>query len=190
MSAIRSATEGLCHRGGSAVSADGPFRRRCLLACATSLVLPARAAAAQRRPWPKGRATPALELPTLDGEPWRLVAQRGRVVALNFWASWCEPCRTEMPSLELLAQRHERDGLEVLAINHKESVAAIRRFSERESISLQLLRDTDGLAARAFGVGIFPTTVLIGRDGRAAFSVVGEADWQASAERQWISALL
>lgn len=165
-------------------------RRRCLFVGAASLLLPARAAAAQRRPWPKGRATPALELPTLDGVPWLLSAQRGRVVALNFWASWCEPCRAEMPSLELLAQRHERDGLAVLTINHKESVAAIRRFSERESLSLPLLRDADGSAARAFGVAIFPTTVLIGRDGRAAFSVVGEADWQASAERQWITALL
>ncbi|MES2960175.1 MAG: TlpA disulfide reductase family protein [Pseudomonadota bacterium] len=148
------------------------------------------AAAAQRRRWPKQRTTPALELSTLDGAAWRLSAQRGRVVALNFWASWCEPCRTEMPSLELLAQRHERDGLTVMAINHKESVAAIRRFSEREALSLPVLRDADGLAARACGVGIFPTTVLIGRDGRAAFSVVGEADWQAPAERQWINELL
>lgn len=165
-------------------------RRRCLLAGAAALAWPACASAALRRRWPKDRATPALELPTLDGTPWLLSAQRGRVVALNFWASWCEPCRAEMPSLELLAQRHESHGLVVLAVNHKESVAAIRRFSERESLTLPLLRDAEGAAARAFGVTIFPTTVLIGRDGRVAFSVVGEADWQASVERQWISALL
>lgn len=177
-------------------SSAGPavWRRRQWLTAAIALpavaALPARAEGAQRRPWPKARPTPAVELPLLDGAAWSLTRQRGRVIALNFWASWCEPCRAEMPSLELLAQRHEGEGLIVMAINHKESAAAIRRFSERESITLPILRDVDGAVAHAFGVGIFPTTVLIGRDGRAAFSVVGEADWLAAPVRQWIAGLL
>jgi thiol-disulfide isomerase/thioredoxin len=160
------------------------------IAVPAAAALPTRADGAQRRPWPKARPTPAVELPLFDGTAWTLASQRGRVTALNFWASWCEPCRAEMPSLELLAQRHEADGLVVMAINHKESAAAIRRFNERESIALPILRDVDGAVARAFGVGIFPTTMLIGRDGRAAFSVVGEADWQAAPARQWIAGLL
>ncbi|MFT3957191.1 MAG: TlpA disulfide reductase family protein [Piscinibacter sp.] len=145
---------------------------------------------AQRRPWPRGTPTPPLELPDLDGRAWRLAERRGRVVALNFWASWCQPCREEMPSLELMAQRHEADGLEVVALNFKEGGGTIRRFLDSTPLSLPVLRDADGLVARAFGVRIFPSTVFVGRDGAAAFTVVGAADWTAEPARAWVRALL
>lgn len=144
----------------------------------------------ERRPWPRGTAAPAVELNDLDGRPWRLAERRGRVVALNFWASWCQPCREEMPSLELMAQRHEADGLEVVALNFKEGGGTIRRFLEATPLGLPVLRDADGLAARAFGVRIFPSTVFIGRDGAAAFTVVGAADWTAEPARGWVRALM
>src|SRR5690606_33531741 len=81
------------------------------------------------RPWPAGRPTPPLVLPLHDrGGAWSLDEARGLVIVLNFWAGWCEPCRTEMPSLELFAQRHEHDGLVVMAVNHRETDAAIDRF--------------------------------------------------------------
>lgn len=145
---------------------------------------------AQRRPWPRGTATPGLELPDLDGRPWRLAERRGRVVALNFWASWCQPCREEMPSLELMAQRHEAEGLDVVAVNFKEGGGTIRRFLEATPLDLPVLRDADGLVARSFGVRVFPSTVFIGRDGRAAFTVVGAADWTDEPTRSWVGALL
>jgi thiol-disulfide isomerase/thioredoxin len=150
----------------------------------------AEAPGAQQRPWSRSRPTPALALPALAGPAWTLAAARGQVVVLNFWASWCEPCRSEMPSLELLAQRHERDGLVVLAVNFRETDAAIRRFVELMPVTLPILRDADGAAARDWGVRIFPTTVVVGRDGRAAFTVVGETDWTGDAARQWIAPLL
>lgn len=167
-------------------------RRHLLIASSGVAVLPwARAAGGpQRRPWQSGRPTPPLVLGAIDGTVWDLSAQRGRVVALNFWASWCEPCQAELPSLELMATRHERDGLVVVAVNFKESQAAIRRFVDGMTFSLPVLRDVDGRAARAFGAGVFPTTVLVGRDGRARFSVIGEADWGAAPARQWVSDLL
>lgn len=145
---------------------------------------------ARRVPWPRGAPTPALELPDLDGRPWKLAEQRGRVVVLNFWATWCPPCREEMPSLELMAQRHEADGLLVMAVNFKEGGTTIRRFMEQEAMSLPVLRDADGAAARAFGARVFPSTVLIGRDGRAAFSVIGAADWTGEPARGWVRTLL
>ena len=145
---------------------------------------------AERRPWPRGTATPAVELNDLDGRPWRLAERRGRVVALNFWASWCQPCREEMPSLELMAQRHEAEGLEVIALNFKEGGGTIRRFLDGTPLGLPVLRDADGLAARAFGVRIFPSTVFIGRDGAAAFTVIGAADWTAEPARSWVRALM
>lgn len=145
---------------------------------------------AERRPWPRGLVTPTLQLPDLDGRPWQLAQQRGRVVALNFWASWCQPCREEMPSLELMAQRHEADRVDVIAVNFKEGGGTIRRFLETTPLGLPVLRDADGLVARAFGVRIFPSTVFIRRDGRAAFTVVGATDWTAEPARSWVRDLL
>ncbi len=143
----------------------------------------------QKRPWSRTVPTPALQLPGEAGQLWRLADQRGQVVVLNFWASWCEPCRAELPSLELLAARHDAQGLRVLAVNFRETDAALRRFTERHPLSLPILRDVDGAAARAFAVRIFPTTVVVGREGRVLFSVVGEADWGAEPVRGWIGAL-
>ncbi len=145
---------------------------------------------AARRAWPAGRATPALDLPAWGGARVRLADLRGQVIVLNFWASWCEPCRAEMPSLELLAQRHENDRLQVFAVNHRESDAAIRRFIDQTALTLPVLRDGDGAAARAWQVGVFPSTVVIGREGRARFSVLGELDWTGPEAREWIAAVL
>ncbi len=139
-----------------------------------------------RRPWPAGRPTPPLALPAWEGPPVRLDSLRGRVVVVNFWASWCEPCRTEMPSLELLAQAHEDAGLEVLAVNHRETDGAIRRYLATWAITLPILRDVDGAASLAWQVRAFPTTFVIGRRGQVLFSVAGEVDWQGAAARGWI----
>lgn len=142
------------------------------------------------RRWPAGRPTPPIELPAWEGAPWRLADARGQVVVLNFWASWCEPCRSELPSLELLAERHAGDRLQVLAVNFRETDAAIRRFLAQSPLSVPILRDSDGAAARAYAVRIFPTTVVFGRNGRAAFTVTGEVDWTGPAARPWIASVL
>lgn len=146
--------------------------------------------AAQRRPWPARQPTPALTLPSHEGPPWTLAQARGKPVLLNFWASWCEPCRSEMPSLELLAQRHEAQGLQVMAVNFRETDSAVKRFVESTQLSLPILRDADGAAARAFGVRVFPSTVGIDRHGRTLFVVVGEVDWLGAQARQWTAPLL
>ncbi len=140
--------------------------------------------------WPRGRATPALELPRWEGPLWRLADARGRVVVLNFWASWCEPCLAELPSLERLAQRPEREGLQVVTVNFRESDSALRRHLARQPLSLPILRDREGDAARAWHVRIFPTTVVIGRDGHARLTVTGEADWSSPAASQWLLPVL
>ena len=75
------------------------------------------AAQSVRKDWPARKPTPPLELPAIDAAPWRLAAERGHPVLLNFWASWCEPCRAEMPSLERLAQSQRDAGLRVVAVN-------------------------------------------------------------------------
>ena len=165
--------------------------RRSLLCAALALPWAAPVGAEPTaRPWPADRATPALELPAWEGQPFRLADARGQVVVLNFWASWCEPCREEMPSLELLAERHANDRLVVQAINFRETDGAIARYLAQWPITLPILRDRDGAAALAFGARVFPTTVVVDRRGRVAFSVSGEVDWGGAQARRWIAALL
>ena len=172
----------------------GPNRRRAVLAGLGLTVagwpLGQAFAAYQVRPWAAGRAAPKLELPDLDDKPWRLDAFKGSAVVMNFWASWCEPCRAEMPSLEWLAQRHERDGLVVVAINYKESVPTIRRFLEAQPVRLPILLDRDGEAASTWTPRVFPSTVLIDRSGQPHQVVVGELDWTGSAARELVASLL
>ena len=147
-------------------------------------------AAYQVRPWAAGRAAPKLELVDLDGKPWQLSGLKGRPLVMNFWASWCEPCRAEMPSLEQLAQRHERDGLVVVAVNYKESVPTIRRFLDAQPVALPILLDRDGEAASAWTPRVFPSTVLIDRNGQPRQVVVGELDWTGSAARELVASLI
>ena len=151
----------------------------------------ARAAGPERRPWPpRAPLPPPLVLPLLDGGRWALAESRGKLVVANFWATWCEPCRAELPSLELLAARHEAQGLQVVTINFRETEGAMRRFLAQMPLGLPLARDVDGAAAKAFNVRLFPTTFVFGRDGRPLFSVRGEADWGAEPARGWIAAAL
>jgi thiol-disulfide isomerase/thioredoxin len=163
--------------------------RRALLALAF-VWPPAARASYQVRDWPAGQATPALQLSDLDGKHWTLERLRGRAVLLNFWATWCEPCRAEMPSLQALAHRHDADGLTVVTVNYRESEPAIRRFLDTTRITLPVLLDRDGAAARAWTPQVFPSTVLIDRSGRPRRVVVGEVDWAGDEARRWIDELL
>ena len=161
------------------------------LAAAAAFAWPVAARAAHTvRPWPTGRPTPALALTDMDGKAWTLAALKGHPVLLNFWASWCEPCRAEMPSLELLATRHERAGLVILAVNYQEAAPTIKRFLETLPFSLPILLDRDGDAASAWTPRVFPTTVLIDRGGNPRSSVIGELDWMGETARALVEPLL
>jgi thiol-disulfide isomerase/thioredoxin len=162
--------------------------RRCVVLAALAAATGVHAAGYQVRPWTRG--VPALALSDLDGKAWDLQALQGRAVLLNFWATWCEPCREEMPSLQALAQRHAADALQVLMVNYRESERTIRRFLERMPLALPVLLDADGHAARDWTPRVFPTTVLIDRSGRPRAQVVGAVDWNGDEARQWLRDLL
>ncbi len=134
--------------------------------------------------WPASQPLPPIVAPDLQGRPWRLADLRGRAVLLNFWASWCEPCRAEMPTLQVLADLYGPEQLAVLALNFKEAPATVARFVQRTGLRLPVLLDHDGAIARACAVKVFPSTLLIAADGRARQRLRGELDWTgAEAER-------
>lgn len=179
--------------GDPVATVEDAQRRRWLaagfLASLGFAATPARAARIVR-PWPAARPVPALDLPDLDGRAWRLAEARGKVVLLNFWATWCEPCRAEMPSLLALAEARRAEGLAVCAVNYRESPEKIRAFLEPRLTGLRVMRDADGDAAVEWTPRVFPTTVLVGRDGVPVLSVIGELDWMGAEAEQLLRPLL
>jgi len=164
------------------------------LACLTcTLLLSGAVAHAQGyelQPWAKGKPVPQLEGVDLKGRTWKLADLRGKAVLINFWASWCEPCRAEMPSLQTLAEFYGPDKLVVLAVNFKEGVYATQRFVERSKLQLPVLLDPFGETARQWGATAFPTTILIGADGRVRGMVRGEMDWLSPQAAKTVEPLL
>jgi thiol-disulfide isomerase/thioredoxin len=151
-------------------------------------VLAAPAQALQLRPW-TGGATPRLELSDLDGRLHRLADYRGRAVLVNFWATWCAPCREEMPSFERL--RASLDGRAVvLAVNLAEPEARIRRFLDTVALRYPVLLDRDGATARAWQARVLPATYVIGPDGAIRYRHLGELDWSSPEVRELILKLL
>jgi thiol-disulfide isomerase/thioredoxin len=176
-------------RGGSGLNARAHFRT-CMslaLACCALAIAPARAEATLK-PW-KG-PTPVLALDDLEGRRVDLKALKGRVVVVNFWATWCEPCRDEMPSLERLRERLAGRPLEVLAVNYGEGNVKVRRFLQSQRLSLPVLLDPDTQVARAWRAGGLPMTFLVDAKGRIRYSAFGEADWSEGEPLRRIESLL
>jgi thiol-disulfide isomerase/thioredoxin len=181
--------------GNRRASPFGLARRGVLghaVAVGLGAVLPLRLATAAHvvRAWPADRPVPPLDVVDLAGKPWRLEALAGRVVVLNFWATWCEPCRLEMPSLDAMAERRRSEGVVVAAVNYKEAPEVIRRYLERAGFKSQVLLDSDGDATVTWTPRVFPSTVLIGRNGQPVHVVVGELDWEGAEARALIDPLV
>jgi thiol-disulfide isomerase/thioredoxin len=132
----------------------------------------------------------ALDLPDTGGKTWRLDDLRGRAVLLNFWASWCEPCRAEMPTLQQVADLYGPDKLLVLAINFKEPAARALKFAQTTGVTFPVLLDVAGKVAGQHGVKVFPTTLMINSRGQPMRRVKGEVDWTSSASAGLIEALI
>ena len=162
------------------------FRTALLAAC--TLLLACAAQAGEIRPW-QGKV-PALALPDLEGREHTLAQYKGKVVVLNFWATWCEPCRAEMPSMQKLAEKFGTDKLVVLGVNYQEGEPRIRRFLTQNPVGFTILMDREGVATKSWITRVFPTTVIIGPDGRPRHLVVGEYDWGSPAIEQTIARLL
>jgi thiol-disulfide isomerase/thioredoxin len=147
------------------------------------------AAAVELKPW-DGGATPPLALEDMKGQAHNLGEYKGKVVLVNFWATWCEPCRAEMPSIDRLRSSLKGKPFEVLAVNMAEPLSRIEKYSESVPLGFPLLRDRDGSAGKAWKAKLLPASYLIGRDGRIRYVAYGELDWTSDAVRARVAELL
>ena len=133
-------------------------------------------AAATLAPW-SGKAAPPLVLKDIHGADHDLARYRGKVVLVNFWATWCEPCRYEMPSMQRLKEKLAGKPFEVLAVNVDEPEARVRRFVTETKFDLPVLLDVKKSVTRGWSVRVMPTTFLVGPDGRIRYRTLGDLDW-------------
>jgi len=113
-------------------------------------------------------AAPRVALRTLEGAPFSLESARGEIVVLDFWASWCVPCRTSAPFFDGLQDRYGKQGVRVLGLTLEDNEDAVRSFLADVPVRFTILRDPSGAAGEGFGVVAMPTTFLLDAEGRIA----------------------
>ena len=141
-------------------------------------------------PWPTNRPVPPLQALDMQGQTWTLERMRGRAVLLNFWATWCPPCRAEMPSLQQLAEIYGPEQLQVLAINVGEGPQRIAQYLQSSGLELTVLLDPKSEISKAWGASVLPTTILIDPEGRPRLRVRGEVDWSGREAAALVEPLL
>ena len=127
----------------------------------------------------EGHPAPALSLQDMDGRAVDIGAFRGRMVIVNFWATWCAQCVAEMPSLQALANRLGSNKAVVLGVNYHESAQKVREFQGRVPVRFALLRDPWQATSAAWNVTTLPTTFIVDANGIVLYRVVGEVDWNS-----------
>lgn len=141
-----------------------------------------------------GKPAPSFTAHTLDATPVRKTLEdyRGQVVLLNVWATWCGPCRVEMPSMQRLHDEFGPKGLKIVAVTIDDagSEEGIRDFAREYALSFEILHDPTGGIQRAYQTAGVPETFVIGRDGTIRKKVLGAANWSSDANRALIRSLL
>ncbi|MCM2264070.1 MAG: TlpA family protein disulfide reductase [Desulfuromonadales bacterium] len=125
-----------------------------------------------------GQVAPDFTLTGLDGKAYTLAALRGKVVIVNFWATWCPPCRAEMPSMELLHRDLADEGLVMLAVNiEKDGRQTVPKFLATSTHSFPILVDEKEDVQKRYGVYKFPESFVIRKNGVIDDKVIGAIDW-------------
>jgi peroxiredoxin len=147
-----------------------------------------------------GTVAPQFEVSDLGGNPARLSDYEGEVVMINIWATWCAPCRFEMPSMERLHQRFKDDGLRILAISVDAKLGEadqvgrpggdLQAFADSLGLTFTILHDPSGEIQNLYQTTGVPETLLVGRDGVIYKKVAGPTEWDASEHQELIRRLL
>ena len=128
----------------------------------------------------KGEIPPDFKLKDLQGREVSLKSYRGKVVLLNFWATWCPSCRKEIPSMVKLYESYKNKGLEIIGINlDKLDKSGIEKFSLEYNINFPILLDPTGKTAALYGITALPATFILDRNGKIQEKVAGGKDWSS-----------
>jgi len=114
-------------------------------------------------------AAPDFTLRTMSGPNLRLAEQRGRVVMVNFWATWCGPCRQEMPHLDRLYQKYKSSGFVLLGVNVDDDARKAADVAAKLGVTFPMLLDTDKAVSKLYDLSTMPSTVIIDRDGKVRY---------------------
>jgi thiol-disulfide isomerase/thioredoxin len=142
------------------------------------------------QPLKEGTAIVDFELQQLGGGSRSLSSFKGKVVFLNFWATWCGPCRQEMPSMERLYQRLKGKGLEIVAVNLQEDDKAVQKFVNEHKLSFPVLLDKSGRVGATYGARSIPTSYIIDRKGFVVAGTIGTREWDTEQYVRFFERLL
>lgn len=135
-------------------------------------------------------AAPVFELMDPAGRKGSLKELRGKVVFLNFWATWCPPCVEETPAMEKLHHKLEKDGLVVLAINYQEGPNRVKEFLDAHNLTFTVLMDRDGKVTERYQAWALPVSVIINKRGEIAAKALGARDWAGKESLRFFRELL
>lgn len=133
---------------------------------------------------------PDFTLKSLTGENLKLSELRGNVVLLNFWASWCGPCRQEMPLLEKMHNKYKGLGFTVMGVNVEEDSSKAKAMAKKDKLSFPVLFDTQSQVSKAYQVSAMPSTVIIDRDGKVRYLHKGYKPGDEKTYTQWVKKLI
>ena len=138
-----------------------------------------------------GRIAPDFKLTGLDGKPGSLAELRGKVVFLNLWATWCPPCREEMPSIQALRRQFQKaPDFVVLTVSEDSNPSQVAAYIKRNNFNFRVLLDPRNSVGEAYDVSGLPESFVIGRDGRIVAHHVGPYDWANQDIREALEDLL
>lgn len=144
----------------------------------------------QARPVAAGSVAPDFQLEDTEGNKVSLASQRGKVVLVNFWATWCPPCKEEMPSMERLNEVMGRDDFVILAINvEKNGRTAVAEFLNKTPYTFPILYDDKEVVQDLYGVFKFPETFIVRKDGVVDKKIIGSIDWSSTSTLAYLKNL-
>ncbi|MBN2737618.1 MAG: TlpA family protein disulfide reductase [Spirochaetales bacterium] len=131
-----------------------------------------------------------FKLEDVDGKIHKLSDYNGQVVFLNFWASWCGPCRSEMPSMQELQNKYKDKGFVILAVNLRESAKTTSDFMKRNKLDFTVLLDKDGSVGATYSARSIPTTYIIDRNSKVIGGMIGAREWTGDGIEKAIEEIL
>lgn len=141
-------------------------------------------------PVEKGREVPGFELKDLQGKVHTLPDYKGKVLLINFWASWCTACIREFPSLERLSRAMEGRDFALLAVNVGEDKKTVQRYDRLLDAGIEILMDKNSTVAGNWNAKVYPTSFIVDANGNVLGSVIGEMDWDRVDKHAYIKSLL